>query len=101
MGIVPNKKAPLSKYFLIAGISIPFAVGFNNILTLSNLAEYSIAYQETAEALYTPSFLVQIVCLGLIVPITEEQYQKKIDDAIKLGENQASATAFIDMMSGK
>jgi membrane fusion protein (multidrug efflux system) len=36
-----------------------------------------------------------------IVPITEEQYQKKIDDAIKLGENQASATAFIDMMSGK
>ena len=72
VGIVPNKKAPLSKYFLIAGISIPFAVGFNNILTLSNLAEYSIAYQETAEALYTPSFLVQIVCLGLIVPITEE-----------------------------
>ena len=72
VGIVPNKKAPLSKYFLIAGISIPFAVGFNNILTLSNLGEYSIAYQETAEALYTPSFFVQIVCLGLIVPITEE-----------------------------
>ena len=65
VGLIPNKKAPLSKYFLIAGISIPFAVGFNNILTLSNLAEYSIAYQETAEALYTPSFLVQIVCLGL------------------------------------
>lgn len=36
-----------------------------------------------------------------IIPITEEQYQKKIDDAIKLGENQGSATAFIDMMSGK
>ena len=71
-GIIQNKKAPLSKYFLIAGISIPFAIGFNNILTLSNLAEYSIAYQETAEALYTPSFPVQILCLGLIVPITEE-----------------------------
>lgn len=36
-----------------------------------------------------------------IIPISEEQYQKKIDDAIKLGENQGSATAFIDMMSGK
>ncbi len=71
-GIVPNKKAPLSKYFLIAGISIPFAVGLNNILTLSNLAEYSVTYQETAEALYTPALWVQILCLGIIVPITEE-----------------------------
>lgn len=71
-GIVPNKKAPLSKYFLIAGISIPAAVGLNNILTLSNLAEYSVSYQETAEALYTPTLWVQILCLGIIVPITEE-----------------------------
>ena len=71
-GIVPNKKAPLSKYFLVAGISIPFAVGFNNIITLSNLAEYSVSYQETAEALYTPALWVQILCLGIIVPITEE-----------------------------
>lgn len=71
-GIVPNKKAPLSKYFLVAGISIPFAVGLNNILTLSNLAEYSTSYQETAEALYTPALWVQILCLGIIVPITEE-----------------------------
>lgn len=71
-GIVPNKKASLSKYVLIAGISIPFAVGLNNLLTLSNLAEYSTSYQETAEALYTPSLPVQILCLGIIVPITEE-----------------------------
>ncbi len=71
-GIVPNKKAPLSKYILIVGISISFSVGLNNLLTLSNLAEYSAAYQEAAEALYTPALWVQILCLGLIVPITEE-----------------------------
>lgn len=71
-GIVPNKKAPLSKYILIAGISIPLAIGLNNILTLSNLAEYSVSYQETAEALYTPALWVQILCLGMIVPIAEE-----------------------------
>ena len=71
-GIIPNRKAPLSKYFLIAGISIPFAIGLNNILTLSNLAEYSVAYQDTAEALYTPALWVQILCLGIIIPITEE-----------------------------
>ena len=54
-GIIPNKKAPMSKYILVAGISIPFSLGLNNILTLSNLAAYSEAYQETAEALYAPS----------------------------------------------
>lgn len=71
-GLVQNWKAPLSKYVLVAGISIPFALGLNNILLLSNLAEYSIAYQEASEALYTPSLLVQIICLGIITPIMEE-----------------------------
>ena len=36
-----------------------------------------------------------------IKPITEEQYNKKIDDAAKLGENQSSASGFADVMSGK
>ena len=71
-GIIPNKKAPMSKYILVAGISIPFSIGLNNILTLSNLAAYSEAYQEAAEALYAPSLPVQIVCVGVIIPIMEE-----------------------------
>jgi membrane protease YdiL (CAAX protease family) len=57
---------------LVAGISIPFSLGLNNILILSNLAEYSEAYQEATEALYTPSLPVQIVCVGVIIPIMEE-----------------------------
>ena len=71
-GVVQNRKAPLSKYVWIAGISIPLTVALNNLLILSNLARYSAAYQETADVLYTPSLLVQVVCLGIIVPITEE-----------------------------
>lgn len=71
-GIIPNKKAQMSKYILVAGISIPFSLGLNNILTLSNLAAYSEAYQEAAEALYAPSLPVQIVCVGVIIPIMEE-----------------------------
>lgn len=71
-GVLQNKKAPWSKYILIIGISISLSVGLNNILTLSNIAAYSDAYQETAEALYTPSFPVQILCLGIVIPIMEE-----------------------------
>ena len=36
-----------------------------------------------------------------IKPITEAQYQKKIDDAAKLGEGQNSASAVIDALSSK
>ena len=71
-GILQGKKAPLAKYIYIVGLSISFAVGINNILTLSNLAEYSVAYQEVADALYTPNLWVQILCLGIMIPITEE-----------------------------
>lgn len=70
--ILPNKKAPVSKYALIVGISLPFALAANNIIMLSNLAAYSEAYQETAEVLYTPSLLIQILCLGIVIPIMEE-----------------------------
>ncbi len=36
-----------------------------------------------------------------IKPITEAQYQKKIDDAAKLGEKQGSASGFVNAMKGK
>ena len=36
-----------------------------------------------------------------IKPITEEQYNKKIDDAAKLGENQSSASGFADVKKKK
>lgn len=72
LGIVQNKKAPLTKYVLVAGISIPLSLGLNNLILLSNLAEYSEAYQKAAETLYMPSLPVQILCVGIVIPIMEE-----------------------------
>ena len=71
-GIVPNKKASLSKYVWIAGISIPFALGLNNLIIFMDLAKYSKAYQEAAESFYEPSYLMQLICFGIISPIVEE-----------------------------
>lgn len=86
LGIVPNNKAPISKYWLVAGISIPFALGTNNIVLFSNLAAYSELYQETAEVFYANDFIVQIVCLGVISPIVEELiFRGLIYNRIKLG----------------
>ena len=55
-GILANQVAPLSKYVLVAGISIPFSLGLNNLILFMNLAKYSEAYQEAAESFYSPSF---------------------------------------------
>lgn len=70
--VVEEKKTALWKYIMVAGICIPFAIGANNILILSNLAEISEAYQEASKVLYTPVFPVQILCVGIIIPIMEE-----------------------------
>ncbi len=72
LGVVWSKKAPLLKYGYVAIMGAAFSLGLNNILLLSNLAEYSESYQETAEMLYAPSFPVQILCVGIVIPIAEE-----------------------------
>ncbi len=71
-GIQQNRKAPLSKYVLIAGISIPFALVLNNLMIMLNIAAYSEAYQETAAVFYGAELIVQIICLGVLTPIAEE-----------------------------
>ncbi len=71
-GIPESRKAPFNKYGLIVGISVPMAIALNNLLILSNLAQYSEAYQEASANMYEPALLVQIVCLAIVVPITEE-----------------------------
>ncbi len=66
------EKASLWKYILIVGISIPAALGVNNLLLLSNISEMSESYKQVSEMLHTPSLPVQIICLGIIIPIMEE-----------------------------
>ena len=60
------------KYIYASVMSVAFTVGLNNILLLTNIAEYSDAYQESAELLYMPSLGVQLLCLGVIYPVMEE-----------------------------
>lgn len=71
-GILQNTKAPLTKYVLVACISIPFSLGLNNLILYSNLASYSEAYQESAEVFYGADLVIQIVCLGVLTPLVEE-----------------------------
>ena len=67
-----GKKAPWQRYGLLILFSVPFVLELNNLLMVSGLMYVSETYQETATLLYMPSFPVQILCIGVIVPIAEE-----------------------------
>lgn len=100
-GLIPNKKATWKEYLYVIGISIPFSLGLNNILLLSNLAEYSEAYQETSEILYSPSFPVQILCVGIIIPIMEEMiFRGLIYRRMRRNVSMVKAMIFTSLMFG-
>ena len=46
-GIVPNKKAPLWKYFALILMVLGISLGFNNLVLIGNLSSYDAAYEQT------------------------------------------------------
>ena len=71
-GIVPNKKAPLWKYFALILMVLGISLGFNNLVLIGNLSSYDAAYEQTISLLYAAPFAAQIICLGVLVPMCEE-----------------------------
>lgn len=71
-GILTNKKASLWKYMFIVIMMAAVTVGVNNLLQISGLAGASEEYEQTMSALYSASVPVQILCLGILVPVCEE-----------------------------
>lgn len=67
-----NLKAPAKQYLWIPVLGTALCLGFNCLIIMTNLAFLSESYQETSSLFYSASFLVQIVGIGLVVPIAEE-----------------------------
>ena len=72
LNIPQNKKANLWKYGEIIGLGVAVCIGANCLTIMSSLAMTSQQYQETSEVFYSASVPVQIFCLGLVIPLTEE-----------------------------
>lgn len=73
-----QKRIPLSRYCIIPIISIALMIGLNNILLVVDIAKYSEAYRQAAEALYAPSLAVRILYSGMLIPIIEEVLFRKL-----------------------
>lgn len=67
-----NKKAESWRYLEIIGLGAAICIGLNCLAVMTNLAFASAEYQETSEVFYSASVPVQYLCLGIIIPLTEE-----------------------------
>ena len=67
-----NLKASAKKYVFLPILGIAICLGFNCLIMMTNLAFLSGSYLESSGLFYSASFPVQIVCIGIIVPISEE-----------------------------
>lgn len=72
MGIPERPAVSFGKYLPIIALGAALSIGFNNILLLSNIRMYSESYQATSTAFYEENFIIQLIGLGVLVPVAEE-----------------------------
>ena len=67
-----NKKASGKKYPQLAVLGLAFSVGFTCLAAMLEVVFYSEQYEQAQVISYTASLPVQLICLGLIIPLAEE-----------------------------
>ncbi len=71
-GAAVPEKAPALKYWTIVVFGILGCLAANSLMAMAQMAFYDAQYQETAQSLYAAGVPMQILCLGLAVPLAEE-----------------------------
>lgn len=72
----PARAVPISEYMLLFGLGVSFCLAANCLVGMTELAFADEAYQEAAAVLYGPSFPMQVLCSGLIIPLSEELFYR-------------------------
>ncbi len=68
----PAEHTGLREWLLILIATGTAGLALNNLISLSGIASYSETFETTNEALFSASFGIQIVGIGILVPIAEE-----------------------------
>lgn len=71
-GICLPDKAPLSKYWTVFVFGIAGGIAATCLMAMAQIAFYDERYQQTAQIAYSAGLPVQIIGLGIIVPVAEE-----------------------------
>ncbi len=71
-GFIPNKKASLWKYAAVLVMAAAMTLGLNSLIEISGIMSADGGYEDTMNALYAASFPMQVLCLGILIPVCEE-----------------------------
>lgn len=71
-GAVKREKVRGFEYLILLPLGVIACIVSNNIINMSEIAMYSESYREVNTSLYSASFPMMLVGLGLIVPVAEE-----------------------------
>lgn len=71
-GVAQPKKEKIWKYGAIIVLAAAACIALNNLMLIANVTAVDEQYQQTARALYSSAFWVQIIGNGFLVPISEE-----------------------------
>lgn len=67
-----EKSAGVLHYLELVLMGAAFCIGMNCLVLMINMAFTSEGYEAVSSAYYSASIPVQFICLGIIIPITEE-----------------------------
>ena len=71
-GVELPEKASAGKYWKLVVFGLVGSLAATCLMTIMQAAFYDSLYQETSAAAYSTPFIVQILCLGLVIPVAEE-----------------------------
>lgn len=70
--IMLPERAPISKYWSVVVFGIAGCIAATCLMAMIQLAFYDEKYQQTAQITYSAGFLMQIIGLGVVIPVAEE-----------------------------
>lgn len=71
-GIIPAEKTPVRKYWTIVLFGAILSAGVTCLSAMVQAVMYDEQYQQTAESMYSASFPVQLLVMGVVIPVAEE-----------------------------
>lgn len=71
-GVEVSEKAPLKKYWTVVVFGLAVSIAATCFSAMVELAFYSGQSQNSTLIIYTPPFVVQLLVLGIVVPVAEE-----------------------------
>ena len=70
--IMLPERAPILKYWSVVVFGIAGCIAATCLMAMIQLAFYDEQYQQTAQITYSAGFLMQIIGLGVVIPVAEE-----------------------------